>query len=64
MKTFVMLLVVPALMLTMQVGCSRTVSHTETSHPNLLGGQTNTEQTVTQNPDGSYSTERSKTSVH
>ena len=64
MKTMAMLLIVSVSALCMNVGCAREVSHTETSHPNLLGGQTTSEQTTVQNPDGTYSTERSKTSTH
>ncbi len=64
MKTLAMLLMVPVLTLCLNVGCAREVSHSESSHPNLLGGRTTSEQTTVQNPDGSYSTERSKTSTH
>ena len=44
------------------VGCAEEVSHKESDHPNILdNGRTHTEETVYRNPDGSYSTERSKT---
>jgi hypothetical protein len=64
MKTLALLLVVPMFTLCLNVGCSHEVSHSESSHPNWTGGQTTNEKTVTQNPDGSYSTESSKTSTH
>ena len=64
MKTFVLALVVPALSLTLAVGCARTVSHTEDTHTNLLGGTTHTDQTVTQNPDGSLNTQKTKATTY
>jgi hypothetical protein len=42
-------------------GCAREVAHRETDRPNLLGGRTHEESTVYENPDGSYTTEKSKT---
>lgn len=64
MKTLAILLMLSVSALCMNVGCAREVSHTETSHPNILGGQTTSEQTTVQHADGTYSTERSKTSTH
>lgn len=43
------------------LGCSETVSHKETDKPNWTGGRTHTEETTVKNPDGSYTTEKSKT---
>jgi hypothetical protein len=42
-------------------GCSREVAHTEQDKPNLLGGRTHEETTTYKNPDGTYTTEKSKT---
>ena len=43
-------------------GCGEEVEHKETDRPNLIGsGRTHTEETVTRNPDGTYTTEREKT---
>ncbi len=64
MKTLALVLSVSVAALCMNTGCAREVSHTESTHPNLLGGQTTSEQTTVQNADGTYSTERSKTSTH
>jgi hypothetical protein len=64
MKNVALLLIVPMMTLCMSVGCSHEVSHSESSHPNLMGGQTTTDKTVVQNPDGSYSTEQSKSVTH
>jgi hypothetical protein len=65
MKTLALLLIVPAMTLCLNVGCSHEVSHTESSEPHMLdNGQTTKEQTTVQNPDGSISTEQSKTVTH
>jgi hypothetical protein len=64
MKTLILALAVPALVLSLSVGCARTVSHTEDTHTNMLGGTTHTDQTVTQNPDGSINTEKSKATTY
>jgi hypothetical protein len=39
-------------------GCE--VHHTESDHPNLLGGETHTSETIIKNPDGSTSTIQSE----
>ena len=64
MKTLALLLVVPMFTLCLNVGCAREVSHSESTSPNWTGGQTTKEQTTVQNPDGSISTEQSKTVTH
>jgi len=45
-------------------GCSREVSHTETTHENLMGGQTHEETTVYRNPDGTVNVDKEKTVTH
>ena len=42
------------------IGCTETVAHKETDKPNWSGGRTHTEETTVKNPDGSYTTEKSK----
>jgi len=39
-------------------GCE--IHHTETDHPNLLGGETHDSETTIKNPDGSTSTIQSE----
>ena len=65
MKTLLMTLAAAALMLPMTVGCSHTVAHEDRVSQNpITGTETHHETTVTQNPDGSYSTERQTEKIH
>ena len=43
------------------VGCSQEVEHHESDKPRLFGGRTHEESTTYKNPDGTYTTEKSKT---
>ena len=42
------------------VGCSQEVEHHESDKPRLFGGRTHEESTTYKNPDGTYTTEKSK----
>jgi hypothetical protein len=41
-------------------GCSQEVAHSESDKPRLFGGRTHEESTTYKNPNGTYSTEKSK----
>ena len=58
------LLLAAAALVALLPACSHEVSHSESDKPNLFGGRTKTETTVTQNPDGSLSTEHSSQTTH
>ena len=65
MKSLIIALAAAAFMLPMTVGCSHTVAHEDrVSHNPITGTDTHHETTVTQNADGSYTTQQQTEKYH